>query len=185
VEDKPPKFRTANDDEKRWMHEWVFSRLDDEAGLYEWRGTHLDELFWESLANSYDQIRFNLSEPAAVEAAEQGDIEPLRGMFPQHARFINLPKLRRGRTWKKKKPKYPFPPRDRRDRLELAVAEERSVRAIWKEHYGRTNQSLKDGQLTPGEIVAERWGLNPEEVIEKLKRLPNTKNKKRSMTAKT
>ena len=198
VEDRPPKFITRNEAEKRWMFEWVCSRLHDWAEDHEWAGTHLDGLLEEQLEEAYEAVRRGLEDDdvaEALRAAEQGDVEPLRSMYPQIARFIKLPKRADHSTWRKRAERRwpPYPPRApedgveltkeevaeaekaaRRDWIELAVAEAFIVRAIWKGHYDRTNQPQKDGQLTPAEIVAERWGVTPEEVLERLKRLKRT-----------
>ena len=62
--------------------------------------------------------------------AEGGNIEPLREMHPSHAQFINLPKLKRGEhfltyaVW-----------------LQQALEDVPRIRAIWKEHYGKTNRA--------------------------------------------
>ena len=170
VKDRPPNFLTGSEDERCWMYEWVSSRLHDEAEIYEWRGTHLEGLFDEEQEETYDGVRAYFDDDAALRAAERGDVEPLRMRHPKIARFINLPPLERGKKWRAvKKRRWPYPPRDRTDRVDLAAAEVAIVRAIWKKHYGRTNQP-RGGQLTPADIVALRWDVAPEEVLERLKR---------------
>jgi hypothetical protein len=210
VEDKPPEFITRNDVEKRWMFEWTCSRLDDWEEEYEWRGTYLDQLFEDQLNEAYDRMHDRVS--AAIRSANEGDIEPLRELVQQLlsplpqvgierskaiTRFVNLPKLPRGKKWTKpaKRPTPFMPPREGveqteaeaeaqayKDRIELAAAEAPIVRYIWKEHYDKTNQPAEAGQLTPADIVAERWGVKPEEVLERLKRLEGN-GKRKSETA--
>jgi hypothetical protein len=95
----------------------------------------------------------------ALQQAEQGNIEPLRKLNPRLTRFINLPRLKKpGEHFKKKPPDHLAP----HCRLEEALFELPRVRAFWKKHYGKTNRPK--GQLTAEEIVAERWGLDVEEV---------------------
>jgi hypothetical protein len=99
----------------------------------------------------------------ALQQAEQGNIEPLQKQYPRLARFINLPKLNKpGEHFKKKPPTAPLAPHCR---LEEALFELPLVRAFWKKHYGKTNRPK--GQLTAEEIVAERWGLDEEEVYKR------------------
>jgi hypothetical protein len=98
-------------------------------------------------------------EELALQQAGQGNLEPLRKQHPRLARFINLPRLKRGEHFKKKPPTGHLTPHCR---LEEALFELPRVRAFWKEHYGKTNRPK--GQLTAEEIVAERWGLDEEEV---------------------
>jgi hypothetical protein len=100
-----------------------------------------------------------------INAAERGDIKPLRKevekIDSRYGRFVNLPRLRRGRHFKKKPP----PTDDLRTphgRLQEARHEWLLVPAIWKEHYGQVRRRV--GQLTAVEILAERWGLTDEEI---------------------
>lgn len=167
VDEGPPEFITRNEDEKKLMFEWTVSRLHDWAEANEWSGTRLDrgESPWSPWTNV----------DAALGAAEHGDVEPLRFLFPDLARFINLPTRPDHSPWPKQK-RWPYPPRDgeegRKDRIELAAAETMIVRAIWKKHYVRSNQrkDFKASQWTPEEIVAKRWDVTPDEVRERLKR---------------
>jgi hypothetical protein len=112
-------------------------------------------------------------EESALQEAEQGNVEPLRKQHPSLARFINRPRLKRGKHFKKK------PPTDRltpHDRLKEALFELPRVRAFWKKHYGKTNRP--QGQLTAEEIVAERWGLAEEEIYKR--RISRKRLKKRA-----
>jgi hypothetical protein len=94
----------------------------------------------------------------ALQQAEQGNLEPLRKQHPRLARFLNLPRLKRGEHFAKK-PSTDAP----HWRLKEALFELKRVRDLWKKHYdGKTNRPK--GQLTAEEIVAERWGLDEDEV---------------------
>ena len=100
-----------------------------------------------------------------IDAAEHGDIEPLRKevekIDSRYGRFVNVPRLRRGRHFKKKPP----PADDLRTphgRLQEARHEWPLVPAIWKEHYGKVRRP--EGQLTAVEILAARWDLTVEEI---------------------
>jgi hypothetical protein len=103
------------------------------------------------------------SETWALEEAETKNLEPLRKLHPQHARFINLPPLgNRGDHFKKAINHDPLAPHRR---LEEAVFDLSRIRAIWREHYGRSNRP--SGELTAEKIAAERWGLTEEDVRER------------------
>jgi hypothetical protein len=172
AEDRP-KFIAEDNKDKRWMFNWVCSRLDDWAEAYEWRGTHVDEAYEKALEEAYDAECANLDGDdyaRANRAAESGDVKRLRAMFPQHERCINLPKLLRGLKWRKKKERdWLSFPKDHSDRVELAVAEGVIIREIWQQYYGKSNQA--GGQAMRVETVAERWDVNPEGVRARLEHL--------------
>jgi hypothetical protein len=113
-------------------------------------------------------------------AAEEGDVETLRQLFPNHAQFINLPRK---------------PGRPRRishdllspeDRLREAVHDLGRIRKLWKEKFGYSNRptghhrdrdySAGRTSLTAAKIAAERWGLEESDV---LKRYVSLKTRKR------
>jgi hypothetical protein len=120
------------------MREWVNYQLYEMTKLTgdQW------EYFW-SLKNL---------DALALQAAEQGDIEPLRRLHPHLAKFLHLPKLKHGTHFKD----------PAKIRLRNARADVQRIREIWQRDYGKTNRPR--GQLTAEEIVAERWNLTPEEV---------------------
>jgi hypothetical protein len=173
-DDKPPFF-AKDEKERRWMYDWVCSRLDDDAAENFWRGTHLDGLLEEEAREVYERIARWGSRAAALRAAHGGDIEPLKARFPDIAEFISrLPMPHGKHRTKPAARRWPYPPspepaEGRRDRIELAVAELAIVRAIWRTYYHRQN---RPEQMKAEEIVAERWGVELEEVAERLKRLP-------------
>ncbi len=166
-DDAPPNFETKNDDEKRWMYEWVYSRLKDRGEPNEggWLGTDLEGLLEEQYE---EEVLVWFHEDLAIEAARRyGDLEPLKARFPKIAEFVNLPTGGpRGSTWRnRKRLRSPYPPRDRRDRIELASAEVAAVRRIWKRRYKQTTQRGHDGQLSAYEIVAKRWKVKVDEIL--------------------
>jgi hypothetical protein len=146
------------------MHEWVCSRLDDIVERTEWRGSHVNELYENAL-----EAADPLDEGEAVRSADEyADLEPLRKMFPNHAKYINPRKLTgRGKRPKRKtKDRLPLgDPWHPRLRLAMAVEEAGLIRAIWREHYEHSKRPK--GQLRATEIAAARWDLAEEEVIKK------------------
>jgi hypothetical protein len=132
-----PPWRAGIDEHKRrQMEVWVNRRLDE---LTKPTG---DEWLW---------CLKNLEE-LAVQAAEERDLEPLRRQFPKHARYINLPKLKRGNHFKDPTEVW----------LQRALEDVPRIRSIWKEHYGKTNRP--QGELTAEEIAARRWNLTQDEI---------------------
>jgi len=163
----------------------------------ELRPPYLRKLLEEQLEEGYEAWRANLSDDAALRAAEAGDIEPLRYRHPKLARFINLPTQLQGKRWTQpEKRRFPYPPatpedgvydfqvhawreftaaekeeakvRGRDDRIELAAAEVDIVRELWKKHYDG-KYYRRQGQVTAEDIVAERWDVDSEEVAKRVK----------------
>ncbi|MFZ1148380.1 MAG: hypothetical protein WAR76_01450 [Xanthobacteraceae bacterium] len=94
-------------------------------------------------------------ERAIAEADYYGNIEPLRKLYPELARFLFPPKLKPGQHFK------PFGDGDQWDlraRLRGARADMSRIRAIWKAAYdGKCNRS--GSQMTAADIAAKRWGV--------------------------
>lgn len=102
-----------------------------------------------------------------LDAAERGDIEPLRSRLkainPRIAKFVNLPRRNRGKRW----PKVRLDTNKR-----LAVVEDiRRIRALWILHYGKKNRRADDGPSAEA-IAAKRWGVKEDDVLQWLKKSP-------------
>jgi hypothetical protein len=194
--DEHPPFVTNGVKERQRMYEWVFSRLDDWGQVHDWTGTHLDTDVGERAKSDYLAMAAGLAEGGDVGAAialaeEKGDVEPLQKLLhrllsplPQVgseraqkiARLIKRPKRADHSTFTPQpKRRGAYPPKTREDLVDLAAAETVIVREIWKKHYRQRNQKVEDGQLTPEEIVALRWDVTPEEVIERRKGIKQPK----------
>lgn len=94
-------------------------------------------------------------ERAIAEADYCGNIEPLRKLYPELARFLFPPTLKRGHHFK------PFG--DQRDdqwdseiRLKCARMEVYRIRAIWKAAYDKRNRPKDELAI---QIAAKRWGV--------------------------
>jgi hypothetical protein len=168
----------SSDDRPAWIAQvqaWVNATLDEE-----------DARFHQNLANKAKTYIHDLNErlsrldddekarrkkrglaktqewlkELALRQAMQGNIEPLRGQMqrqdPRLVRFINLPRLGQGEHFEKK----PYPAYDR---LEQAVAELPRVRYLlnW---FHKNKTGYPRGQLTAGQILAERWDLTENEI---------------------
>ncbi len=179
--DRPENFLTRNKKEKQHMFEWTCSRLHDWAEADEWSGTHLDKIMDEWSAEGIDSVRRWTDVDAAIRFADKGDVEALRHLFQKIARFIHPEPLEVGKHRPKPARRWPYPPKTERDRIDLAAAETFIVRAIWKNKkpygYGRSNQPSNKKAVElglelwrPEEIVALRWDVTEEQVLERLKR---------------
>ena len=169
-----PQWIAHNPRDRERMRTWVNAKLDEAIAIEE-RKVAADiakagHLLSERLGRLNDDEKARRKdrglakarewqEELALQQAEQGNLEPLRKQYPRLARFINLPRLKRGEHFKKKPPTDHLAPHCR---LEEALFELPRVRAFWKKHYRKTNRPK--GQLTAEEIVAERWDLDEEEV---------------------
>jgi hypothetical protein len=169
-----PQWIAHNPRDRERMRTWVNAKLDEAIAIEERKvaadiakaghllSEHLGRLNDDEKARRKDRGLAKArewQEELALQQAEQGNLEPLRKQYPRLARFINLPRLKRGEHFKKKPPTDHLTPHCR---LEEALFELPRVRAFWEKHYGKTNRP--SGQLTAEEIVAERWDLDEEEV---------------------
>lgn len=131
-----PPWHARNRSERRWMIDWVIGRwsmLPDPP-----QRVSSDADGNKFIAWWYDGCG------REIEAAEHGDIEPLRKKFPHIARFLNLPVLPNKKNWPKRKTYA---------RDESAAAIMRDVKAIWRQYYGRTTRP--QGSVGMAEIAAE------------------------------
>jgi hypothetical protein len=100
---------------------------------------------------------------SAIEAAQSGNIEPLRKLYPHLAPFLTLPTLPHGQKWK-----------DRRlaayDAATAAAMLVPIIREIWKQHYHKKNRRPEDG-YSAVEIAASYLEVKPSAVERKRKNL--------------
>lgn len=148
------------------MQRWINARLDEQDAAFEqqmaayvnaWLEARMPPGSEEDRRSSRYALlnKPALREAAALEEAENRNLEPLRKLHPRIARFINLPTLGRGEHFKKTN-------LTRRERLQAAVEEVKRVRAIWEEYYDRSNSP--EGGPTAEQIAAERWGLTEDNI---------------------
>jgi hypothetical protein len=133
---KLPPWSGDND----WMERWVNEQLDERFG----KPQPLDPGWGEP-------------DGFEIEAAEHGDIEPLKKKYPHLAPYLRLPKRARGKRFK----------RAADIREEQAATDVWLIRDLWQEKYGRKNRSMHQGEITAEEIAARRWGVE-ESVIREI-----------------
>jgi hypothetical protein len=149
MSDLPPwDCRNARDAQA--MVKWVIGQIDRVETISE-RFKHYAETVFES------DERYVTEQ--AIEQADKGNIEPLRRLFPPElARFLHLPKLKRGKR---------FPKHGKNDRVGKAVADVKLIRALWMTHYGKKNRPKND-LVTAVQIAADRWKVDANTVANRM-----------------
>jgi hypothetical protein len=153
---KLPPWQARNPRERQQMADWVNERLDE-----------LDEAKFNEGCNNSEEFRaFVGTWGSEIDAADRGNIEPLRKRLPQIARFLTAP-----------------PPRTKKKRQMLSPAEAaalnvKRIRDLWKKNYKRKNRRRDDGPSAI-EIAALRSEVSVEKVERRLKPSgPSGKRKK-------
>jgi hypothetical protein len=148
---------------------WEAKTAAARAAMERWANAQLDiELETEIKATNQDCesreafLRWLTETGPQIDAAERGNIQPLREKYAHIAKFIHLPPLGRGK--KRKKP-FKFEP------LEAAVQDVTRIRGLWRKHYGRVKRGERNPP-TAEAISARRWGVDEEAVISRLKNHP-------------
>jgi hypothetical protein len=100
-----------------------------------------------------------ITEERAIEQGYNGNIEPLRQMYPDLAMFLHPPKLKRGRPSKG----------NEGDAVKDAALDVKAIRKLWKKHFKKRNRPLKD-RVTAEQIAADRWGVDVAVVVARLKK---------------
>jgi hypothetical protein len=143
---------------------WDCSKPRDAQNMIKWVNNALDfrdnkikylRVLGEGL-RSFDPAYLKMK---AIEQADRGSIGPLRLLFPDLARFLSLPKLKRGQRF----------PRNESDPVTGAAIDSKEIRTLWKFFYGKRNRPKND-PVTAEQIAADRWGVDVEAVIARLKK---------------
>ena len=129
--------------------------IDQVIAELAWRDAQLSD-FFSAPQSAYRMSRENFARSqynAAITSARNGDLEPLRKMFPEHAEFIqelprargqHKPKRLNGTDWIKQ---YVAD-----TNAFLAVRVVKEIREIWREKYeGKFKR--RDGQVSAEEIA--------------------------------
>jgi hypothetical protein len=169
----PNKNMVATDDLPPWTG-------DDEA-MRRWLRARCHELLKKELGeqlNEVDRLERELEQQfsardlavlMAIDAADCGDIQPLREAFPRLAKFLHLPKLHRGETFRRKQ-------RNQRDialdtdennRLYVARVMTKRIQSLWLKHYGK--KSRKHDEKSAAWFAARIFGLTEEKVLVAIK----------------
>jgi hypothetical protein len=135
--------------------------------MTEWVNDKIDQL--ETMSNRFLRYGETVLESderhvkaQAIEQADRGNIEPLQRLLPEYARFLCRPKLKRGKR---------FPKDGNNDPVARAVDDVTLIRALWKQHYGKKNRPKND-PITAEQIAADRWKVDVEAVVSRLKKAP-------------
>jgi hypothetical protein len=141
---------------------WKFRNKRDAKAMVDWVNEQLDR---ESSNPFLEHVKlveamYGGSLEEAIERADKGDVEPLRRLFPELARFIHRPRLKRGQR---------FPKNPETDPVGKAVDDYQSIRALWRRTYGIKNRRTDD-PVTALKIAADRNGVDVDKVINRLKK---------------
>jgi hypothetical protein len=158
-----PPWKATNERERNWMTAWVIDQLDMQDAEDTVRQEEVDATrdYYAPLPDE-EQQRLRFEE--AVRRARRGDTGMLRRAYPEIAEFIQPPKRPQGR-------RRSYPRRDfARYWARMIANDVRRVRALWKKRYdGKWKR--RNLRPTAEEIVAERHGLDEEQVIAAVKLL--------------
>ena len=142
---------------------WDCSKPRDAKKMIEWVNIELDRKRkplggWAEGLLGFDPDHVKKK---AIEQADKGNMEPLRKLFPGLARFLHRPKQERGKR---------FPRNKEGDPVTAAASDVKTIRKLWKTHYGKRNRPKNDS-VTAEQIAADRHGVvDVEEVIARLKK---------------
>ena len=95
---------------------------------------------------------------AIAQADQDRNIEPLRRALPHLARFLQLPKRKRGQRL----PRRGFNP------VKGAVDDIKRIRNLWKKHYGKIKCTTEPFAES---IAADRWKVDVETVFHAMKKV--------------
>jgi hypothetical protein len=142
---------------------WDCSKPRDAQDMIKWVKIELDRTRkppggWAEGLRMFDpeHVKFR-----AIEQAEKGNMEPLRRLLPGLARFLHRPKQKRGKR---------FPKDKEGDPVTAAASDVKTIRKLWKTHYGKMNRPKND-PITAEQIAADRHGVDVEEVVSRLKKI--------------
>jgi hypothetical protein len=144
-----PKWEICDTNDKNQMIWWVNEQLD------------LLDLCARDSALPNPNCTDNKSEklPVEVQQAWRGDLEPLRRKYPDFARFINFPVIKRHRG-------RPKTTRENSAALESAARDVKRIRQLWQERYGKKN---RDDNLAI-DIAADRWDVFRDDLLDRIRR---------------
>jgi hypothetical protein len=148
-----PRWTARDERDRERMVAWVNWELDYTPVEFPKPSPEADE-FYRAWRKAYGP---------EIEHAEHGNIEPLRQRLPDLAKFLHLPKRGRGKRFPKM--------RDENDRVQRAAYDVRTIRDLWEKHYGKKRRCKNDGPSAE-EIAADRYEVDVEDVIKRLKKSP-------------
>jgi hypothetical protein len=147
----PPCWKPKSKRDEEAMVRWVNERLDDLLDS-EVTGRTGTDRYIEWLKNDGPQIW----------AAERGDLDPLRKLYPHLAPYLHRRKRSRGKYLRKAS----FDP------VKAAIEDIKNIRLIWKQQY-KTKHRKRDDKPSAVDIAVGRWksyGVTPNKIANRLKR---------------
>ena len=154
-----PRWHARNERERQAMIDQVIAELA-------WRDAQLSDYFSQAPQSAYRMSRENFARSqynAAITSARNGNLEPLRKMFPEHAEFIQELPLGRGQHKPKRLTGTDWIKQYVADTdAFLAVRVVKEIREIWREKYGKWKRH--DGQVSAEEIAGAYLDMTEDEV---------------------
>lgn len=176
MSDVLPPWKAKSREDVEWMENWVNQKLD------EWHKENgLDQSwFVAELEKGVKAEKWRATEEYALIAAETGDIEPLKALYPHLAKYLRKSERSAGNHLR---------PPPGGGRAEKAARDVPRIRGIWLMFYGRTNRTVREGSvsklgasislgLTAVEIAARRHKVAASSVEKALKLVSKYKPKK-------
>lgn len=160
---RPARWDSNDDRDIKAMTDWVLYQLDIQADFDEL------ESMWEE---GYEHIS---REQMAIEAADGGDIEPLRKLHPKLANYLHLPPRRREQGRPKMRVRPPESTDDPALRVLVAAQDVEFIKRLWKREYGRQNRTTAPSAV---EIAAKRWDVSAADLRRFKKKHPRVLHRK-------
>jgi hypothetical protein len=158
-----PPWECRTEREKREFTEWSIAELI----LLDQR-LHPDDHQQSDYvvpAEVYRRHRQKQKLDRAKAAACDGDLGPLRALYPEIAEFIHEPKRPRGQRRSYRKPGVNVWEKIGAERPDAAVESVRHLREIWRRHYGRWKRRYDD-HPTAEEIAAAFHDCSVDEITQ-------------------
>lgn len=147
--DALPPWIAENDRDKELMHKWVNRQLDQKLDA---RIRDIDGQATAFIDEEMTDDRVKDRQDHLMERIRQVDGEALAEWMLGDPNRRPPPLKGQGRKYS--------PPR-KRDLVQFAIDDATAIRALWKQHYGRSNRPKS--QLSAEEIAARRWLDNRED----------------------
>jgi len=154
----------------------------DDAAMFRWLRARCRELLKKELGEQLNEVAWlereleqfparDLAVFRALAAADCGDIQPLREAFPRLAKFLHLPKLHRGETFRRKQRKQRdiALDTDENNRLYVARVMTKRIQLLWLKYYCKKNRKQKLGEQSAAWFAGRMFGLTEEKVLVAIK----------------
>jgi hypothetical protein len=143
---------------------WPARNEADNQAMLRWLEYELNLIHDKEIYDLWHQPHFTEAE-RLNHAIESADIELLRREIVRRigderiARFINLPKLKKGEVWSRHADSWIAP----------AAADVKQIRKLWRQYYGKHRRRKSDG-WSAEKFAAEIWTVGVDQLERYLKK---------------